>query len=578
MVQRILLVIVLLFVASFCFADDFIMVADGDTLREASSSASLKISLQSYLNIDLVMRRQQSRFLSGPSKPELPALDVYRHSYHAVGLQDLSLELSRSGFSTLPSVWSKAFVLQSLDTFFYQGGSLRKINYHPSYYESEVLAADIQAGLGDYEFNFARGKLRKNGILGINKLYYNLDFLARTGLWTGIDHKQSSHKHRLCYDYGDYRIDFEYLDFAQDNSSQDLLPLYWLPVNQVLDYRKRDLRLGFNTPFVNLAFLQEDEDLADLGIETKHLHYMLSKRIKWQEQKLSVAWEKVDSDYEITPINTAAERAFEDRLSLDADLRLPLPVTHDSYLSSKFAVDLYDWEDPRLEGSLDFETEAFALGVYALENPQESVLRQAVDIFNPGSMMDASQQVLKRDLALRLSWCPLRTSTYFDIKLQAGLRDFDKVGSYLGTDYDSFANLAYIDLSASLDKAWGPYTFCLFQSFKYQQEDDYTAILNKLTELPRFRSQTHLVINRDMGNDNNIFGGFGLHAHDRYFTARALPTEIGASAILDLFAGVDITKSFEFIVSFKNALNTDIYGTYPIPQSLHASLHWYFLN
>jgi hypothetical protein len=56
------------------------------------------------------------------------------------------------------------------------------------------------------------------------------------------------------------------------------------------------------------------------------------------------------------------------------------------------------------------------------------------------------------------------------------------------------------------------------------------------------------------------------------------PYLIEASTVLDVFAGVRISKLFDFNVSVKNLLSTSIYGLYPIPLSIHANVRWFFIN
>ncbi|HOH47354.1 MAG TPA: hypothetical protein PLX59_05890, partial [Candidatus Cloacimonadota bacterium] len=63
-----------------------------------------------------------------------------------------------------------------------------------------------------------------------------------------------------------------------------------------------------------------------------------------------------------------------------------------------------------------------------------------------------------------------------------------------------------------------------------------------------------------------------------YYLSIMPPVKITGSAIMDMWAGVQISKLFDFTVSFKNVFDSDLYGTYPIPQSVHANLHWYYLN
>jgi hypothetical protein len=73
--------------------------------------------------------------------------------------------------------------------------------------------------------------------------------------------------------------------------------------------------------------------------------------------------------------------------------------------------------------------------------------------------------------------------------------------------------------------------------------------------------------------------GFSLQGHSEYYLTNAVtPYLIEASTALDVFAGLRISKLFDFNVSVKNLLSTSIYGLYPIPLSIHANVRWFFIN
>ncbi|MDZ4182075.1 MAG: hypothetical protein U1B83_04295, partial [Candidatus Cloacimonadaceae bacterium] len=130
----------------------------------------------------------------------------------------------------------------------------------------------------------------------------------------------------------------------------------------------------------------------------------------------------------------------------------------------------------------------------------------------------------------------------------------------------------YGAVALKLNKRRGDYLIDLEHDTLWQQEDDI------LREHPQWQLRNTLVITRVLPYNNAIFAGLGILGHTEYRTLDPSAFLVESSAALDLWAGVRITNLFELSVAFKNVGDASIYGVYPIPASLHASIRWFYLN
>ena len=199
------------------------------------------------------------------------------------------------------------------------------------------------------------------------------------------------------------------------------------------------------------------------------------------------------------------------------------------------------------------------------------------DAFFGGLDRDAQEQFITSDYAAILN-----TDSYYGIsaRLQGGLRSFKKAGvAITGTgDYSTQQDLPYFDLMLGYGRSFGTIDLSLKQTVNYQSQDEAQQSFMKLTEIPQWRYQSSMILQKNLPRHNTIRAGLSIWGHSDYYLPIVTPVLIEGSAITDIWAGVQISRLFDFTVAFKNIFDTDLYATYPIPRSLHASLSWYFLN
>ncbi len=585
MVQRSILALVLLLSFSFLIAQS--MDAEADSLSLSNNtpeltdeiilSDSLKVEeyivprseVEDWIAKDREARSLNSLMLHAPN-PTLNSLDIYRAAYHAVGLNNRHLELSRQGFGQWPSLWSDALLVQYYNTFYAQSSRSRTLQFSENRYPYKVMVSDIQAGLGDYEYNFARAGFKKDELLGFPGLYYSLDLLVQTGVWTGLDHDQSSLRNYLSWDYKKLKLELELADWAQDNSSQDLLPAYWQANNVSIDHRLRQFYAAIHSPILEFSIIKVSEKAKAGSLDQSNdiLQWRLFKDHHNGPHTISLYHERYDMDLDFTPQVNTGEVDYEYKTGINY-----------SYEGRRFEgygrFDTYFSGNPQMEGRLAWKNDWLKLGAYGFMCTQNTSLSLLRDIFNPGLWLDSGHQVIKTNYAANLI---LEPSARLKLQVLGGMKSIQKGGSYNGGVYRKTQSFPYADASLDWTHDLGFADLTLRQNFSWQDCPEATLAYQQITEVPDLRYQTHLELKRELPKNNAILGGLAVYGHSDYYLSIMPPVKILGSAILDLWAGVQISKLFDFTVSFKNALDTDIYGTYPIPQSIHANLHWYYLN
>ena len=131
--------------------------------------------------------------------------------------------------------------------------------------------------------------------------------------------------------------------------------------------------------------------------------------------------------------------------------------------------------------------------------------------------------------------------------------------------------MLYVAASGDVTQNWGKWSLNWKPQISWEQDAF-------LFEEPRLEYSSSLTMARDLGYGNALFAGCSLLGHGGYSSATQDYFYVDDSLIADVWAGVRITERFEFQATYKNVTDSSIYGVYPLPPSLHASLRWYFLN
>ena len=582
MVQRSFLALILLILAFSLNAQIADEVATEDTLEQEPDSTETateprlpkvdREQVETWIALDRDYRNPYLHGMLREPSTNYNSLDIYRANYHSLGINSKRLGIRRNGFSLLPGMWSEALYLQVYDNFSRQSLRLGEISFSEDKYPYPVMLSNIQAALGDYEYNYARGSVKKTGLFGNTGLYNSFDFLVQTGLWTGLDHDQSSIRDFFELDLGAVSFEMEILSWAQDNSSQDLLPVYWGATNISLDHKLSHFYLGMNSNGLDLGMLLASETIILPGdnIRNRYWQYRVSKDIALGKHSLDLAYERANQRLDFSPINTAGSRSFKDLIRADYDYNGEL-------LKAQISGRFYDWEDPAAQAKLSIHLLGLNPGIYVSYNGLEPRAFMVEDAFFGGLDRDAQEQFITSDYAAILN-----TDSYYGIsaRLQGGLRSFKKAGvAITGTgDYSTQQDLPYFDLMLGYGRSFGTIDLSLKQTVNYQSQDEAQQSFMKLTEIPQWRYQSSMILQKNLPRHNAIRAGLSIWGHSDYYLPIVTPVLIEGSAITDIWAGVQISRLFDFTVAFKNIFDTDLYATYPIPRSLHASLSWYFLN
>ena len=569
MVQRIILALILIFSGSFIYAQaDSLEVAAVDTLA-LSQPVVDRLVIEDWVSNQLQARNLFRSFLDQPS-PILNNLDLYRASYHAIGLNNPALSIQRHGFSQIPGIWSQGYYLQAYDAFYNQSTIEQSVSFDEAGYTQPVLVTDLQAGLGDYEYNFARLGLKKNQVFGFPGLYYSLDFLAQTGLWTGIDHDQTSMRHYLSAALGRFVIEAEYADWAVDASSQDLNPVWWQSSNFVIDHKLRQYYAAISSPWLDLSLLSVSEKAKAASLDQSNRSFQIKaeKSVQIAQHQLSASYEHMNTELDYSPQASFADRVYDDLLSAAY-----------GYLGDKMSLSLqagyYDFAHLRLEGDNSWNWLGMKLGVHGMKSGLENVPIDLINIYDPASYINPVNQYLDASVS---GYIQADLVQGLDLSINGGQRFFRSSGISSTVAWEDEAALPFVDSRLALNRSFGKYQLVASQVLNWQAETELAASGYNYTDLPQFRLQSYLQLKRDMNNNNYLFGGLSFTGHSSYISSTQNGQEFAAAGILDIWAGVQISKLFELSVSFKNVLDSDIYGVYPIPQSLHASLRWFYLN
>ena len=567
MVQRIFLALILIVLSTLIYAQlDSLEVVTEDSLRIQIPLANRQV-IEYWVTDQMQARRLFQSFLRD-SSPVLNSVDIYRAAYHAVGMDNMALGIQRYGFSVVPGIWSQAFYLQQYDSVYRQTVSGSTVGFTEPKYDDPVLITDLHAGLGDYEFNFARVGLKKNQIFGFPGLYYSLDFLGQTGLWTGINHNQSSMRHYLSIALGRFVIEGEYMGWAVDASSQDLKPMWWQSANYVIEHKYKQFYAALRNPWLDLSLIsvsdQAKATLQNINLRNSSLQVKASKALQIGAHQLYVDYEHASSELEYTPIPTAENRVYDDLVS-----------ARYLYVGDRLNADLearyYNLKDLYLEGDSSWNWLGMKLGVHGMKSGLANASQSVIDLYNPTATIYPVSQILNAQYSGYVSANLLQD---IELSLNAGQKVLDSSGS----TWSDQTTLPFADLKLGLQKDYGKYRLSASQVLNWQAEADAARPGIYYTELPGFRYQSYLQLKRDMDNDNALFAGLSYVGHSSYFSSTQTAQEFAAAGIMDMWAGVQISKLFELTLSFKNVLDSDIYGIYPIPRSVHASLRWFYLN
>lgn len=499
--------------------------------------------------------------------------DTYRHGFYYASRYNPLQNIYHHGFGKPAFVLGNAPYLGYYRSFYRYQSDRDGYSFQSADYPFAVPLVDIQAGIGDYEFKFARGSLKKNHLFDMENLYYAFDFLVQSGDWTQVLADQTSTRHRLKIPWQDYGLEMEYENYNQVLSMTQLKPIYWIPLNYKADHSLRKISVIGTTPYFDIAFRNTKESLSSdafhQNINSNTDQLMLSGDFSYQTSSpqyrgdLHYALEKrfYDADYQ-DPEEPVTERMWLQWNQKAQSMQIDTSVSYENF------------ENIKADLSLQYMAHRLKPGFIGMwQNNIAGSYSQTPSIYAASDTLRAISGGVKHSLALFADYA---VDDKVDLRFSMGTKQMQNNIPIMG--FADWANVSY-ERDILFSELHGRYSHRLWntqvqwiQSLVWNSYDDY------IRELSQWSSSTYMNVTLPLEHDNAIFGGLGFLAHSSYLSQSDPLAVIDSSYILDLWAGVRITRLFEFNVSLKNALDSNVFGMYPMPQSLHAGLRWFYLN
>jgi hypothetical protein len=371
----------------------------------------------------------------------------------------------------------------------------------------------------------------------------------------------NSVKQYIRYRYQDLILSFDLASYQREGGSYELNPAYWHLGNFRVKNQYSQLVAQIDHPWLTLSLGSFKDRISSTSFlqswRTKSLQISAERAFVLPFSELNLAYEYRDISQDYTPASAYNHDLYEQKSSLS--------FTHSSFVDLQLAAQGLDWKRMNTWAELSKKLSLFRLGVYSRMNrgqrdavseitsPIDASLIPAVDIFSP------------QENAL------FAAVEYAGLQLRLALgRKTEQQASAL---QDLNAELMILRMSGGYDKYFGDWRIKVDSGWNYREHDP------ALMAAPEFTFFSEQRLYHYLEYDNILEAGFSLQGHSDYYLANAVnPYLIEASTMLDAWAGVRISKLFDFNVTAKNILSTSLHGLYPIPLSFHANLRWFFIN
>ena len=518
-----------------------------------------KADIISYIDILRELDFPDASFFDPDKYPNIP--NVYRLGSDFAGLQNSPLQLESSGFQLPNTFLQPWFYLGYLAQFyqFEQDGS--RLNAHHLAYEYPVSLSRLQGSLGDYDSRDMQLSFAKGELFGFDGASMQFDYRLANGYWVDYANSGNSVKQYLGYRYRDFLFSFDLASYQKDTGSYELNPAYWHLGNFQVKNKYTQIISHIENPWLNLSLSSINDRISGTSLSekwsSKSLQIAADRSFALPYTQLDLGYEYRNLTQNYTPAPAYNQMQYEQKAQL--------LLSHASLLDVDFNAELLDWKRLQSETDLSKKLGIFELGVYnrihlgdrkavyKASSIVDGVLMPVVDIFSPweNSVYTA---VHWGDLKLRLALGQKKEQQ------QTPSQDVSQEPMILRT-------------TGQYDRRWNDWRLRMNLGWNYQEYDE------TMMAAPEYTFYSENRVYRYLSHDNLLTAGFSLQGHSDYYLANAVnPYLIEASTVLDVFAGVRISKLFDFNVSLKNLLSTSIYGLYPIPLSIHANVRWFFIN
>ena len=488
------------------------------------------------------------------------ATEPYRSGFYFYGLPDNSVRRSLHGFEQRISFYSPEYQDLFALGFLRDRNSTLEQAYGQISYPYPVALSAIEVGIGDYEQLFARGLLRKNRLFGVDSLQAGFGFLIQDGDWLGRDSGREALFFDLSLPLGKTTLDLAVADHRADLSQHYLRPEYWSNPEYRMERHHRDIFAAWRSPWLDLALLHEH----DLSIETVYADTLRDDALRLRASKtLRTGGLSLTPLYERMFVWRSFSLATDDHTNL-LGLGLGLDTAR---IKAEAKLELKDFKRFRALADLGYRLGQFRFGLLgSYRNNLPAPLLWAPNPFSPKDSLVQLDIHDNAHLGLYLNWLWGQNS----LNLSGGRRVVSTQPTIALVPSPQPVN--YLRFSARIDQTWNNWNLDWQPGIVWQ--GGYQDLFNE----PKLRWQSHLNLSRLLSHHNALCAGFSLLGHSSFVTPDSDWTVREEALIIDLWAGVRIGTRFEFQITYKNLLNSGIYGADALPGSLQAALRWYFLN
>lgn len=486
---------------------------------------------------------------------------VYRLGSDFAGFQNAPLQVRSSGFQ-LPNTFLQSWHYLGYLSQFYQlepDGS--HLNARHLAYEYPVGLSRLQGSLGDYDSRNVQLSFAKGDLFGFDGASMQFDYRLANGYWVDYANSGSSVKQYLSYRFRDFFISFDLASYQKDTGSYELNPAYWHLGNFQVKNKYTQVISQIQHPWLNLSLSSINDRISGVALSenwsSKSLQLAADRSFVLPYTKLDLGYEYRDLTQDYIPAPAYNQMQY--------DQKAQLSISHASLLDLDFDAELLDWK--RLQGQTDLSRSLgiLKLGVHSRMNLGDHKAVYEASSILTGALMPAVD-----------IYSPWENSVYTALNLgDLSLRlDFGQKEERQQTpDRYVSKELMILRASGAYDRRWEDWRLKMNLGWSYQEYDQ------SLMAAPEYTFCSEQRLYHYLSHDNMLSAGFALQGHSDYYLANAVnPYLIEASTIMDVFAGLRISKLFDFNVSVKNLLSTSIYGLYPIPLSIHANVRWFFIN
>ncbi|MDP2173709.1 MAG: hypothetical protein Q8J62_08025 [Candidatus Cloacimonadaceae bacterium] len=485
---------------------------------------------------------------------------AYRGFFMHSGLNNIDRQTRRLGYTHPATLFSSTLYDSYYQAFYTQNETG---NYENRVYPFHIALTDLQTGLGDYDHRFARGSFAKNELFGVPGFFYTLGFMAQNGWWEQQNSAQSSMKHYLSVPIvKSIRLETEYADFSRGVSMIQLLPAYWRSALFSVDHNYEHIYAALRNPIIDIEVLRINEvaksNIFHTNLKLNSTQIKAGRAFNLFGNQFSMGYEHLESKR-----NFDAVADFEDKLQVAFD-------RSQKNFNARLKAELNDYESYLLDAELSTALGFFLFGLEGFYNlDKREPLYSTADIYTPGETRQLAFKSLKSELGGAMSYAGIS-----GLVIEGAFGQRSAIQSEGLTDDTISAEYPFLYGSATLklSKRIGNYLLDLKHDTRWQEEIDI------LREHPQWQSQNSLILTRELPYNNAIFAGVGVLGHSDFRSMESAMFKVEASAAVDLWAGVRITNLFEISFALKNIGDADIYGVYPIPASMHASIRWFYLN